>query len=275
MTSHNDEACINCHFLMKECERHKLEVNYQNREAIRKQDYSWLHGSCSLACYRGVWDEGYNSDPTRRNEIIIGTSQRGSCFFWKYAPGMLFPTAKELQQQNVRKEQQVEIKNQSLKESFKSFADYVRSEKRMTFWGYENNRDRKWISKPEQHAKNLLHTFLIGRFGHSVSTFEEIRAGAGFVDLFIIMPGGKKVVVELKMCGLCYSQSRAQDGKEQLCHYMKNKQTEIGYLLVFDGRVRDHAQGFREYELIEEVQITTLVVDVRPYVKQKDAPNGF
>ena len=233
-----------------------------------------MQNHCSLACYRGIWDEGYNSDPERRNEIIVETPRKGRCFFWKYTPGMLLPAAKELQEQYVRKERLADLKNQSLKECFKDFADYIRSEKRMTFWHHETNRRRKWVSHPEQHAKNLLHTFLAGRFRDAITAFEEIRAGAGFIDLFIVMPRDIKVVVELKMCGLGYSQSRAQDGKEQLSHYMKNKQTENGYLLVFDGRVRRHAQGFKEYEIIEGVRIATLVVDVRSYVKQKDAPSN-
>ncbi len=271
MKTHNDETCINCHFFIKECERHPLEISYQYREMARRQDYSWLNRYCSLACYRGIWDEGYNTDPARRNETIIETSRSGRCFFWEYTPGVLLPSAQELQAQSASRERPEDLRNQSLKECFKDFSDYVSSEKRMTFWRHETTQGRKWVSRPEQHAKNLLHTFLAGRFKDAISVFEEIRAGAGFIDLFIVMSRDIKVVVELKMCGKGYSQSRAQDGKEQLSHYMKNKQIENGYLLVFDGRARDQAHGFKESEIIEGLEIATLVVDVRPYVKQKDA----
>jgi hypothetical protein len=275
MIAHIEEACINCHFLMKECDRLKLEVSRQNREAIRGQDYSWLQRSCSLACYRGIWDEGYKSDPAQRYEIIVKTRRMGTCFFWSYTPGMLFPTAKELQAQAPIKRQDVNFESQSLEICFENFGEYIGCEKRMTFWRFGANRNRKWISNPEQHAKNLLHTFLVGRFGDSIDVFEEINSGAGFIDLFIIMPRRRKIIVELKMCGLNYAQSRAQDGKEQLSHYMISKQAENGYLLVFDGRVRNHAEGFEKHATIQGVPITTLVVDVRPYVKQKDAPKEF
>lgn len=269
------EACINCHFLMKECGRHKLEVSRQNREAIRRQDYSWLQRSCSLACYRGIWDEGYNSDPAQRYDIIVETQRMGTCFFWSYTPGMFFPTAKKLQGQALSKRQDVDFESQSLEKCFENFGKYIGCNKRMTLWRLGANKNRKWIPNPERHAKDLLHTFLIGRFGDSIDAFEEINSGAGFIDLFIIMPRGRRIILELKMCGLNYAQSRAQDGKEQLSHYMINRQSENGYLLVFDGRVRNHAEGFEKHETIQGIQITTLVVDVRPYVKQKDTPKQF
>ena len=144
----------------------------------------------------------------------------------------------------------------------------------MTFWQSGDVEGRKWMPRPEEHAKNLLHTFLSGRFGDSIYTFEEITSGAGKVDLFVVSPNKEKVIVELKMCGHSYSTAYAQEGKEQLLHYMKNKGIQIGYLLVFDSRVRDFAQGFQENETINGISITTIVVDVRPYVKQKESPSN-
>ncbi len=159
--------------------------------------------------------------------------------------------------------------NQSLAECLEDFANYVQSEKRMTFWRSGDCNDRRWTARPEEHAKNLLHTFLRGRFGNSAYTFEEITAGAGKVDLFVVPPDRKNAVVELKMCGKPYSKAYAQEGKEQLLHYMKSKDARTGYLLVFDSRRRDFACGFTRSETISGMLLATLVVDVRPYVKQK------
>jgi len=164
--------------------------------------------------------------------------------------------------------------SQLLEKCLEDFANYIQSEKRMTFWRSGDIEGRKWVSRPEAHAKNLLHTFLSGRFGDFIYTFEEITFGAGKVDLFVVSPNKEDIVVELKMCGHDYSTAYAQEGKEQLLHYMKNKGTQTGYLLVFDSRVRDFAQGFQENETIGGMSITTIVADVRPYVKQKEAPSN-
>ncbi len=75
--------------------------------------------------------------------------------------------------------------------------------------------------------------------------------------------------VELKMCGNGYSEGYAQDGIEQLDHYMRNKNTKIGYLVVFDSRVRDFSKGFQASHIAEEMLFVTKVVDVRPIVKIK------
>jgi len=161
----------------------------------------------------------------------------------------------------------------SLRRCFEDFADYIQSEMRMTFWQYDKAQRRyKWVSHPEQRAKDLLRTFLNGRFGDSIYTFEEIRAGAGVIDVFIISPRGEKVVVELKMCGHSYSQTWAESGIQQLTHYMENKDTENGYLIVFDSRVRDFSQGFQPIRAANAKPITTVVTDLRPYVKQEDVP---
>ena len=69
--------------------------------------------------------------------------------------------------------------------------------------------------------------------------FEEIVAGAGRIDLYLKFAGGLSIVVEIKMCGGSYSSAYAAAGEQQITHYMENKGTKLGYLLVFDGRTRD------------------------------------
>ncbi|MGD9099959.1 MAG: hypothetical protein PVF45_05730, partial [Anaerolineae bacterium] len=163
---------------------------------------------------------------------------------------------------------------QSIEICFEDYANFIQSEMRMTFWQHDKTRKkRKWISRPEQHAKNLLRTFLNGRFGDSLYTFEEIGSGAGVIDVFIISPGEERAVVELKMCGYGYSQTWARGGIQQLTHYMENKNSEIGYLMVFDSRVRDFAKGLQSTEFVNEMRVVTIIIDLRPYVKPEDAPS--
>jgi len=155
-------------------------------------------------------------------------------------------------------------------EHFEDFAKYTRSEMRMEFWQYDEDRKRKWVSHPEQLAKNYLRFFLNGRFEDSIYEFEEIRSGAGFADILIIAPNGDKVIVELKMCGHRYSYKYADSGKEQVLHYMENRDATAGFLIVFDSRTRDFAKGFQVgKQVIEGKSVFVIVVDVRPQVKTK------
>lgn len=148
------------------------------------------------------------------------------------------------------------------------FADYVKRAKRMEFWRREpgTSRTHAWLSHPEQFARNLLHTFLEARFGEQVEAFEEVGSGAGRIDLYLRFDGGLVVIIELKMLGGSYSSSYAWEGRSQLAHYMDNRRSALGYLVVFDGRKRDWGEP-------PEVQppasdplrtITIVWVDVRP-----------
>jgi len=106
-TNMNDDlrqSCITCHFLAISSNFHKFEVAQPTRDQIQRQDYSNLTNWVSLECYCGIWSEGHNLGIDRRHEIIVETDREGTCFFWQYRPGMLFPAAKELQarEANVR-----------------------------------------------------------------------------------------------------------------------------------------------------------------------------
>lgn len=92
--------------------------------------------------------------------------------------------------------------------------------------------------------------------------------------MFIASPLGDKVIVELKMCGHGYSEGYAQEGLEQITHYMENKKTDTGYLIVFDSRVQDFAQGFDLAESANGKTILTRIADVRPYVEKRGTPVG-
>jgi hypothetical protein len=90
------KACIHCHFLVKIHGGHPLEIGPQEREAIRRQDYSAVE-HYALACHFGVWDEGFNFDKEDRHKTIVETDRRDYCFFWEHRPGMLLPAAATLQ----------------------------------------------------------------------------------------------------------------------------------------------------------------------------------
>lgn len=153
-----------------------------------------------------------------------------------------------------------------------NFVQIVAADKRMTFWQTGGPRKRIWIKKPEKQAKNLLQTFLQGWF-KTPNIFEEIRAGAGIMDLFFIPPNGESVIIELKMCGHGYSSGYASKGIEQLKHYMESRKAKFGYLVVFDSRVKDYSLGFSNFSSRGELPLKVFFANVCPYVKRNDAPD--
>ncbi len=152
--------------------------------------------------------------------------------------------------------------------ALKEFAISISSESRMHFWEMDKpNRQYKWTRKPEELSKQMLITFLNGKFGtFSIESLPEVRAGAGFIDLYVILPGGLKVVVELKMCGAGYSSNYALSGESQIIHYQNNKNTKLGYLLVLDARKRDYGKHFKTIQTIGNNTIYTIAADMRPKV---------
>ncbi|AIQ73003.1 hypothetical protein [Paenibacillus odorifer] len=157
----------------------------------------------------------------------------------------------------------------SLEKCLIDFIGFIQNDKRMSFWKYDPvQKKHKWVSSPEQHGQNLLHTFLKSRFGHNVEAIEEVSTGAGRIDIYLRFRSGLKTILELKMCGGGgYSEGYAIEGFKQLTHYLENKQTYLGYLVVFDGRMRDYGKGIQSQYSYEKCTIRSFVADVRPEVK--------
>jgi hypothetical protein len=93
-------ACINCHFFVKQHQGPdgkpmRFHLLPGDKEAARRGDYSW-RGPYALGCAKGVWDEGYRFDESRRHEVIFQT-KRTDCFFLPFREGMMLDTAEELQ----------------------------------------------------------------------------------------------------------------------------------------------------------------------------------
>lgn len=170
------------------------------------------------------------------------------------------------------KEQKEIVREISLSEfenAISEFSKSIASDSRMSFWKRDKESGSyKWINSPEEHSKQLFIAFMNGKFGRgSIELIQEPRAGAGFIDLYVILSGGLKVVVELKMCGERYSSTYAKSGCDQILHYLDNKETKVGYLIVFDSRKKDYATGFKRKVLIDNYNIITEVVDVRYSVR--------
>jgi tetratricopeptide (TPR) repeat protein len=161
------------------------------------------------------------------------------------------------------------IGTRELDDCFSRFAAFIQSSKRKGFWKADKERARDWIPKPETRAQDLFHTFVKAELGDGVEILEDVDAGAGRIDVYLRLSDGTRAVVELKMCGGRYPKSYARGGIEQLAHYMENKGTGLGYLLVFDGRMRDFKVALPAVETEGAHTVFIRVVDVRPFVKQR------
>ncbi|MDO8329960.1 MAG: hypothetical protein Q7T36_05760 [Fluviicoccus sp.] len=149
------------------------------------------------------------------------------------------------------------------------FSVFVAGAKRMVFWTKPDDADYSWITKPERQAQNLLHTFLKARFLERIGVFEEIATGAGRLDIYVQLHGGLSAVLELKMCGFGYTSAYAAAGEEQIVHYMSNRRTSIGYLVVFDARLENFGDAFADKPKQDLLTIKSQFIDVRPRVSTR------
>jgi tetratricopeptide (TPR) repeat protein len=160
------------------------------------------------------------------------------------------------------------VTREEFERALDDFARFVKSRKRMEFWTRQDGEERKWVSRPERLAQNLLHTFLEARFRENVEVFDELAVGAGRIDLYVKLSGGLSIIVELKMCGSPgYSAAYAASGEEQIMHYMDNKKSHLGYLVVFDGRATTFGQALLSHPLGQNTVIEKFV-DVRHQVSR-------
>jgi tetratricopeptide (TPR) repeat protein len=154
-----------------------------------------------------------------------------------------------------------------LRACLSEFSRFVSNEKRKQYWKAEK-RQHRWRPSPERIAHSELHTFLKASFSDGIETFEEVSSGAGRIDLYVLLSGGARVVIELKMCGLTYPSSYAFEGIEQITHYMTNRRTSVGLLVIFDARAHDYGKGLSAVEMVGEQTVYCYFVDVRPTVKE-------
>lgn len=149
-------------------------------------------------------------------------------------------------------------------EVLREFAHFFQAQQRMRLWRSHVDRGHRWVASPERVAQDSLKLFLNGRFGKRIETFEELVAGAGRVDLYVVGAGGFRAILELKMVGRTYTSTYAFDGQEQIAHYLDQKRVSAGYLVLFDARTRDFGKGLLPIVSVRQHTIAVQYVDVRP-----------
>lgn len=162
----------------------------------------------------------------------------------------------------------IPISIESFKKTLEEFSQSISTNSRMYFWKNDSGK-YKWDTKPEEKGKQFLITALEMKYGkESIEIVQERIAGAGIIDLFLILRGGLKIVIELKICGgEGYSSSYAISGEDQLIHYLKNTSTRVGFLVVFDGRSRDFGNGFKKVQSVNDLTIFTTAIKMTPKIK--------
>ena len=158
---------------------------------------------------------------------------------------------------------------QELEGALAKFASFVKADKRMAFWQPAGKGKHKWAQGPERVGQDLLHTFLKGKLDNRIEVFEEIAAGAGRLDIYVHGRGGLSAILELKVLGSPYATGYAFSGADQIAHYMDSKAVRLGFLVIFDGRVRDFGTGLKAVEIIGNCTVQVAFVDVRPEVVSK------
>ena len=72
------------------------------------------------------------------------------------------------------------------------------------------------------------------------------------------------MIAELKMCGGRYSSSYAAAGEDQILHYLKSRDTRLGYLVVFDARLEKYGGSVLAPRVADIYTVYEKFVDVRP-----------
>jgi tetratricopeptide (TPR) repeat protein len=160
---------------------------------------------------------------------------------------------------------------EALESVLADFSKFIAADKRMAFWTSIGNNDHEWVEHPERRGKDFLHIFLKARFHDRMDVFEEIGAGAGRIDLYLKFGNGLSAVIELKMCGKGYSSTYAASGQEQIVHYLENRDTSRGYLVVFDARMDDFGKALLDAPASGKFTIGEHFIDLRPRVKRRSA----
>ena len=163
------------------------------------------------------------------------------------------------------------ITYEAFESALADFSKFIAADKRMAFWTSIGNNDHKWVEHPERRGKDFLHIFLKATFHDRMDVFEEIGAGAGRIDLYLKFGNGLSAVIELKMCGKGYSSTYAASGQEQIVHYLENRDTSRGYLVVFDARMDDFGKVLLDAPASGKFTIGEHFIDLRPRVKQRSA----
>lgn len=95
-------ACANCQFFCRTYRgyagvEHTFDIREEQRRLALVGDLSWQRDAESLACFKGVWDEGVGLSRSTMATFIAKRRRNGECYFFPFQPGMLLPAAEKLQ----------------------------------------------------------------------------------------------------------------------------------------------------------------------------------
>ena len=100
------QTCANCHFFIRRHHgergaEHTFVVGSAQRALTAAGDLSWQRMSESIACFKGVWDEGCGLSGQAKVAATASQERHKRCYFLAYQEGMLLPAAEKLQQESV------------------------------------------------------------------------------------------------------------------------------------------------------------------------------
>ena len=162
-------------------------------------------------------------------------------------------------------------KTESFEDELHNFKEYVESDGIDVFW--EKRKEEKFGSNPETKAHVLYAAFFAGKVGRG-KVLREVQVGSGRIDAIQIYQG-QLYGIEMKMLGGRYGTKYAKDGIKQLFVYLKGKDLQVGYLLIFDGRLpQKKSEVFnariRKEGLAENGRkIFPIIVDINPVAPSK------
>ncbi|TMN21884.1 tetratricopeptide repeat protein [Lentibacillus cibarius] len=149
-----------------------------------------------------------------------------------------------------------------MSEKLYSFQKIIEKHHTPDFWRRESGKI-KWISSPEKKAQQYLLLYLRTQLHPDIEVLDEVVIGEGRMDVYIRIPPGINLILEIKMCGEGYSSTYTKGAIEQTEAYMDKKDCTMGYLVVFDARKRDLGKGFEQLYQLGNKQIETQIIDIR------------
>lgn len=82
--------------------------------------------------------------------------------------------------------------------------------------------------KTRECGTTFVTSFLRSHLHKDIEVLDEVIIGEGRMDIFLIIPPGIKVVIELKICGAGYPSTYAKNAISQTVAYMKKKIVVLG-----------------------------------------------
>lgn len=161
-------------------------------------------------------------------------------------------------------------KTESFEDELHNFKEYVEADGIDVFW--EKRKEEKFAGNPETKAHVLYAAFFAGKGIGKV--LREVQVGTGRIDAIQIYQS-QLYGIEMKMLGGRYGTKYAKDGIKQLFIYLKGKDLQVGYLLIFDGRLPEKKSELFDAKIRKEGftqngrTIFPMIIDINPVAPSK------